>query len=93
MEYISSVPIAPLIIGFVLVVGLVVLGIKQLISGWPLSKNLGNKKGECPAPKCNQTVIETATKVEILEENQAKVFTKVEKIADDVSFIRGKMDD
>ena len=79
-----------LIVGALIVLGLMGLGIWQLVSGRLMSKN--NKKGKCPAPKCSQVVIETATKVEILEENQGKMFEKIDQISNDVSFIRGKMD-
>lgn len=76
----------PLAAGVLIVLGLMGLGVWQLVSGWPLSR-------KCPVPECSAAVIETATKVEILETNQAKIFSKVSAIADDVSFIRGKMDD
>ena len=86
--------LGPFIVGLIVIIGLMTLGIKVLISGWPKSKgNPGNsKKGKCPAPNCSQTVIETATKVAIMETNQGQLFVKVNAIAEDVSFIRGKMD-
>ncbi len=37
-------------------------------------------------------VTETKTRVEILEKGQFTLFEKVNKMADDVSFIRGKME-
>ena len=86
--------LGPFIVGLIVIIGLMAVGIKVLISGWPKKKgNPGNsKKGKCPAPACSQTVIETATKVAIMETNQGVIFEKVDDIAKDVSFIRGKMD-
>ena len=43
-----------------------------------------NKQEECSDNDCHTMVIETSTKVEMLEKGQAKIFEKIDKIAPDV---------
>ncbi len=49
--------------------------------------NPGNNKTQM-----TKDITETKTRVEILESNQTVLFQKVDKMAEDVSFIRGKME-
>jgi len=49
--------------------------------------NPGNNKTQM-----TKDITETKTRVEILEHNQDTLFTKVDKIGEDVSFIRGQME-
>lgn len=64
------------------------------VNGFRKSNNPGNpgNPGNNNKTQMTKDVTETKTRVGILENNQIVIFQKVDKIADDVSFIRGKME-
>lgn len=73
--------------GGLAVIGMLALAIRQL-TGWPsLKRNSGNNKTQM-----TKDMASTKTRVGILEKNQTVLFKKVDKIGEDVSFIRGKME-
>jgi len=74
----------------VVVLVAVALGAYYKANGFRRS-NPGNP-GNNNKTQVTKDITETKTRVGILEENQKTLFRKVDKMADDVSFIRGQME-
>lgn len=64
------------------------------VNGFRKSNNPGtlSNPGNNNKTQMTKDITETKTRVEILESNQTVLFQKVDKMADDVSFIRGQME-
>lgn len=75
--------------GGLAVIGVLVLAARQL-TGWPSLKR--NNPGGNNKTQMIKDVTETMTRVENLEKGQIILSEKVDKIVEDVSFIRGKME-
>ena len=69
----------------------VAMGTYYRVNGFRKPNNPGNP-GNHFKTQMTRDMSETKTRVEILEDNQTVIFRKVDKIGEDVSFIRGKME-
>lgn len=72
----------------------VAMGTYYRVNGFRKPNNPGNpgNPGNHFKTQMTRDMVETKTRVEILEDNQTTLFKKVDQISDDVSFIRGKME-